>query len=75
MDKNGKVLVIPLSRDYTENYSNIRWDNPSPANKVAIYDPFLDGPMEELMPKPVTIKFEGGAGPIEALAIPTYMKE
>jgi len=69
MDKNGKVQVIPLSKDYTEGYVNIRWDSPSPANKVAIYDPFLDGPIDEIVPGPVAIKMDGGGFPAEALTI------
>jgi hypothetical protein len=71
MDKNGKVQVIPLSKDYTENYDNIRWDSFSPSDKVKIYDPFLDGPMEELVPQPVKQTFVGWAQPIPAVSITT----
>ena len=74
MDKNGKVQVIPLSKDYIKGYEGIRWDD-RPGNGVVIYDPFIDGPIEELLPKPVVIKHEGGGKPIEALAIPTFFKE
>jgi hypothetical protein len=75
MDKNGKVQVIPLSKDYTEGYVNIRWDSPSPAYKVAIYDPFLDGPIDEIVPGPVTMTVTGGGYPAEALTITFPMEE
>jgi len=70
MDKNGKVQVIPLSKDYIKGYEGIRWDD-RPGNGVVIYDPFIDGPIEELLPKPVAMKHEGGGQPIPAVAFST----
>ena len=67
MDKNGKVEIFPISESYRKGYEKIRWARDTV--EVKIYDPFLDGPIDALLPEPVSMKVEGGGFPAEALTI------
>ena len=73
MDKNGKVQVIRLSEDYIKGYEGSRWDNTP--SKVVIYDPFIDGDIDALLPEPVAITHTGGGYPPQALTFTFPVEE